>query len=172
MNNYRDILISLLKRTVPTLIVGGFGWWLLATASGGWAATPRLLFGMACLVGAAIMIASPMARLVAESSGNLFYPGRRFDRPQPMYSIPEARRASGFYEEAISGFEKLAEAYPDEVKPYIEMIDISILNLKDPERANEIYRRGVALLKKVEDKEALATMYSAIRTRLDAKPSN
>ena len=89
-----------------------------------------------------------------------------------MYSIPESKRARGMYEEAIAGFDRIAADYPDEVKPYIEMINISIVNLKDPDRANEIFQRGVSILRKDRDKEVLATMYGAIRTRLDAKPSN
>ena len=172
MDNYREILISILKRAVPAVAVGGLGWWLLANASGGWGATPRLLFGMACIVATAIIMAPPVARLVAEPSGSLFYPGGRFSRPQPVYSIPQSKRAKGLYEEALTGFEAIAEEYPTEVNPYIEMIDISIVNLKDPDRAKEIYQRGMYLLKKDNDKEVLATMYSAIRTRLNAKPSN
>ena len=171
MDNYREIMASLLKRAVPAIALGGLGWWLLAAASGGWGAIPRLLFGLACLVGTAIIVASPLSRLVAEPSGNLFYPGKRLSRSLPMYSIPESKRAKGLYEESIEGFEQIAADYPDEVKPYIEMIGISIVNLKDPERANEIFKRGVSLLKKEEDKEALARMYSAIRTRLNAKQS-
>jgi hypothetical protein len=172
MDNYREILTSFLKRVVPALAVGGFGWWLLVTASGGWGAIPQLLFGMACLVGAATIVASPIAALIAEPTGGVYYPGKRQSRPLPMYSIPESKRANGLYEEAMAGFEVIAGDYPDAVKPYIEMIDISIVNLRDAGRANDIFQRGVSMLKKDEDKEVLATMYSAIHTRLDAKPSN
>lgn len=172
MNNYREILASLLWRCVPALAVGALGWWLLASASGGLQAFSRLLFGMACVVAGAVIMAPPIARLIAEPSGNLFYPGKRLDRPQPVYGIPQAKRARGFYEEAMAGFEKIAEEYPDEVKPYVEMIDIAIRDLKDPDRANAIYRRGVSRLRKDEDKEVLARMHGAIRTRLNARRSN
>lgn len=172
MSNCREIAISVLLRAFPALAAGALGWWLLAAASGGWSAAPRLFFGMACLVGAARIIAPPIARLIAEPSGSLFYPVRRFDRPQPVYSIPQSKRAKGLYEEAILGFEKIAREYPDEVKPYIEMVDIAVVNLRDPERANAIYQRGVSLLKKEEDKEVLARMYGAIRTRLNARAGN
>ena len=164
--------MAIVWRSLPAVAIFALGWWLLATASGGWAATPRLLFGMACLLGAAVIMAPPLVRLIAEPSGNLFWPGRRFDRPQPMYSIPQSKKAKGLYEEAIAGFEKIAEEYPEEVHPYIEIIDITIVKLKDPERANATYQRGMSVLKKDEDKEVLARMYSAIRTRLNAKPSN
>ncbi len=72
----------------------------------------------------------------------------------------------------MAGFEKIAETYPDEVQPYIHMIDIAIVNLKDPDRANAIYRRGISSLRRDEAKGELARMYSAIRTRLNAQPSN
>ncbi len=65
----------------------------------------------------------------------------------------------------------IADEYPDEVKPYIEMIDIAIMDMQDADRANEIYRRGISLLKAQEDKESLASMYSAIRSRLESAPA-
>jgi hypothetical protein len=171
MSNYRNIFkqLALLGIIGFPLAIGGIIMLFRADSAhspgGG-------LFACAAIIMGAVILARPLARLIAEPSGNLFYPGQRFSRPQPMYSIPESRRARGLYEEAITGFEKIAEDYPGEVKPYIEMIDISIVHLKDPDRANEIYQRGVSLLKKEGDKEVLATMYSAIRTRLNAKPSN
>lgn len=170
MNNYREILTSLLWRTLAAVAVGSVGWLLLATATGGWSAFPRLLFGMACIVAAAIIVAPPIARLIAENSGNLFYPGKHFSRPQPMYSIPQSKRARGLYEEAIAGFEEIARDYPDDVVPYIAMIEIAIIDLKDPQRANAFYRRGISLLKKEQDREALARMYSAVRSRLKTRP--
>lgn len=148
---------------LPALVIGGLGWWLLATASGGFGATPRLLFGMGFIVMAAIVVAAPLARLIAEPTGNLFYPAKRRSRPLPMYSIPQAKRKQGHYEEAIAGFEQIAADYPGEVKPYIEMVDIAIMDLKDPDRAKAIFQRGVATLKKHEDQETLARMYRAIR---------
>jgi len=171
MNNYRDIFkqLALLGIIGFPLAIGGTIMLFCAdrahSPGGG-------LFACAAIIAGAIVFAMPLARLVAEPSGNLFYPGKRFSRPQPVYSIPQSKRAKGLYEEAIAGFEAIAKEYPADVKPYIEMIDISIVNLKDPDRANEIFQCGLAHLKKDKDKEVLATMYSAMRTRLNAKPSN
>jgi tetratricopeptide (TPR) repeat protein len=170
VNNYRELLGAFLKRLVPAMVLGGFGWWLLATADGGWAAFPRLLFGMASMVAFAILLASPIAGLFAEPSGSIFYPGRRLSRPLPMYSIPESKRARGDYEEAMTGFEAIAADYPDELKPYIAMIEIAIENLKDADRANAIFQRGIELLKDADDKDTLARMYRATRSRLNARP--
>jgi hypothetical protein len=171
MNNYRDIFKQLAVMGVIgfPLTIGG----AIMLFSADHAHSPGGgIFACAAIIAGATVLAWPLARLVAEPSGKLFYPDRRYSRPQPVYSIPQSKRAKGLYEEAIAGFEKIAADHPDEAKPYIEMIDICIVHLKDPVRANEIYQRGMSLLKMDKDKEALATMYSAIRTRLDAKPSN
>jgi hypothetical protein len=114
-----------------------------------------------CLVGA-IIIASPLAELIARPSGWLFWPGRSSDPPRPAYSSPQAKRASGLYEEAIAELEKIAQDYPDEVQPYVEAIDIAITDLEDAGRAKRIYLRGVSVLKKAEDRETLERIY---RTR-------
>lgn len=161
MTNYREIFKSLAWRILlasPFFAIGFMG--LLS------------FFSPFMIVIGAIIVAFPLARLLSEPAGELFYSNRRSSRPAPMYSIQEAKRAKGLYEEAISGFEEIAKEYPDEVKPYIEMIDIAIVNLQDPDRANEIYKLGISLLNNIEDKEALASMYRAIRSRLNAKASN
>jgi len=166
------MVTRLLLRLVPSGVLFGFGWFLLATGTGGYGAVPQLFFGMACFLVAATIIAGPIARLIAQPAGNLFYPEDHFDHPQPMYGIPEAKRKRGLYEEAMAGFEKIAEEYPNEIKPYVEMIDIAIVDLKDAGRANAIYRRGVSALKNAADKEILARMYSAIRTRLNSRSNH
>jgi hypothetical protein len=66
----------------------------------------------------------------------------------------------------MAGFEQIAEEYPEEVDPYVHIIDVSIVNLRDPNRANRIFQHGIEALKTDEDKERLARAYRAIRTRL------
>ncbi len=166
-------MIRLFKRALLAAPCFALGYVLLLRADGSFLQVFALgLLGCACILIGAIILAFPLARLVAEPLGSLFYPGERFDRPQPMYSIPQSKRANGLYEEAIAGFEKIAEDYPNEVKPYIEMIDIAIRDLKDARRAGAIYHRGIAALKKEEDRANLTRMYGAIRSRLNARPSN
>lgn len=130
------------------------------------------LIACSLIIAGAILIAPGLAGFLAEGSGSLFWPGKKFDRPLPMYSIPQSKSKKGLYEEAMTGFEKIAENYPDEVQPYIEMIDIAICNLKDPARANLIYQQGMSILKKEDSRQSLAQMYGAIRTRLNARPGN
>lgn len=126
-------------------------------------AFPAPFFGLA----AALIIAPALSDLFAEPAGYFYSSGKHSDRPQPAYSIYETKRAKGLYEEAIAGFEKIAAEYPEEVKPYIEMIDIAIVDLKDSERAKRIFYRGIAALKKDKDKEILTQRY---RTELFQTP--
>jgi hypothetical protein len=88
-----------------------------------------------------------------------------------MYGIPQSKRKSGAYEEALAGYEAIAENYPDEVQPYLEMIDILLVDLNDPDRAHGVYQRGYLRLRKEEDREALARVYCAMRTRTDREPA-
>jgi len=59
------------------------------------------LLGLLCaapfLIGAGIIIAPLFTTWLAEPFRALFYPTQRFDRPQPMYSIPQSKRSKGLY---------------------------------------------------------------------------
>ena len=159
MNNYPSILKALAWRALIALpffvmgITGGLG-----------------LFSPFLIVIGGIIIGAPLARLIAEPSGSLFYPGTRTGKVEPVYSVPESLRKKGDYEEAMAGFEAITISHPDEVKPYIEMIDIAVMDLRDANRADDIYRRGMATLGKEEDRKVLTGMHRAIRSRLE-KPA-
>jgi tetratricopeptide (TPR) repeat protein len=166
--DYKSLLWGILRRAVPAgiSIAIGSGLLLAAQSSG----APTMFLGMFFFLIAAIFVAGPIARLLAEPMGSLFWPRRYYDKPQPIYGIPQSKRARGLPEEALAEYEKLAEAFPKEVRPYLEMIDIAIVDLKDPDQALAIYQRGIALLKNPEDQDMLARGYAATRTWLDAKP--
>ncbi|MCX6993851.1 MAG: hypothetical protein NT011_12020 [Kiritimatiellaeota bacterium] len=165
VDRYGDLFFRLLKRLILAALLFLAGFYLLRQGNIG-----AVIIGFAPIILGAVILAFPLAELFAEPTGNLFWPSAQYDRPQPQYSIPQSKRARGLYEEAMAGFEKIAEEHSQEVQPYVEMIDIAIVNLHDPERAKVIFQRGIAVLKKDEDREALARMYRAIQTRLDSRP--
>ena len=165
MNNYREKLTSLLWRLLPAAAIGAFGWFLLASANDGRAAIPGAFFGTACLVTAAIIIAPPIARILAEPAGNLFYPSRRFDRPQPVYSTGEAKRKNGLYQEAFDHFAGIAAEFPNELKPYVEMMDIAIVDMKNRALADKVFQQGMAALTNEDNRNGLRTMHKAISSR-------
>jgi len=170
MSNYREILISFALRIPFVVIIFGFGWFVLARAArgdyGDWAAIVPALFGMLCFLIAAVIMAPQIARLLAEPAGKIFYSGERFAHPQPMYGIPESKRKSGHYQEAFDGFQKIAGEYPQEVKPYLEMINIAIVDMKNKKLADSVFHQGIATLDEKEARDTLAQMYKAISSRL------
>ena len=111
------------------------------------------------LIGAVVM-ARPVARLFAEPWGSIFFPGQQFDKPQPIYGIPEARRKEGRYEEAIAGFERIADDDPQQLRAYVSMIDVAIVELKDVPRAEAMLSRGLAALTQREDREQLIASFT------------
>lgn len=161
MKDYQVILIRFALRlliAVPFFWVGGTG---LA-----FVASPFFILA------GALIVAAPLARLLAEPLGHLLFPGKHYDRPQPIYGIPLARKKEGRYEEALAGFRKIASDYPDEVQAWVEMVDVAVTSLNDGQRALAIFQEGMQALRKPEQRQQLERMYAAISSRLkpDAPP--
>jgi outer membrane protein assembly factor BamD (BamD/ComL family) len=108
-----------------------------------------------------------IAQLIGNQAGKILYSGEEFDRPQPMFSIPEGKRKSGNYQEAFDGFQKIASEYPQALKAYVAMIDIAIVDLKNKKLADSVFHQGIATLGAKEDRDSLARMYMAISSRLE-----
>lgn len=152
MNNYREILRKIAWRILlasPLLIIFFVGIYqknILAPFVG---------------FAAVLIIAPAVASLLAEPFSHLYGSNRRYDGPKGIYSIPAAKRAKSLYEDAIAELEKIASEHPDELKVYIDLIEIAIVDLEDRERAKLFFYRGVAALQKDEDKNTLTQMFSS-----------
>jgi len=118
----------------------------------------------------AVAIGPPLCELMAEPIRGLFYPVQRFDRPQPIYGAPASKRARGHYEDAIAGYKQLAVDYPEEIQPYLALIEIAAIDLKDPERARGFYRRGMTLFTDPGRRDVLSRHFEAQLSRLTGKP--
>lgn len=162
--------VSMLKRTVYAVLLSSpffaSGFFALRVEASDVhqriVVTIASLFIIAGITVISIIMASPVARLFAEPWGGIFFPNQCFKGTQPMYGIPETKRAMGLHLEALAEYEKIRAAYPSELKPYIEMIGIAIDDLEDPEWAKSIYQRGMATLKKDQDKENLTRVYNTM----------
>ena len=163
---YRDILGSLLRRAVPASLALALGTGILL----GTGNVLMMLVGFFFFLVAAIFLAGPIARWLAEPLGGLLGPKRYYDTPQPMYGIPQSRRIRGRPEEALAEYEKIAAAHPAEVRPWLDMIEIALTDLHDPERANAFYQRGLAALTRPDDRDHLARVYAATRDRTPPRP--
>lgn len=160
-------LLALLRRLFLAVLALGIGGFILLRA---WH-IGQMLLGLAFFLLAAVIVAPGLARVVVEPLGGLFWPRYYNKSPQPIYSIPRAKRLKGLLEEAMAGYEQIAADHPDEVQPYIEMVDIALRELNDPERANRIFERGVNALKRADDRDVLARAYAAAREPATPKPT-
>ncbi len=145
------------------MVIGIFAGAVIGGVFGLLAALPFIFLG-------AFVVAPSMATIFAQPFSSILYPSRTLEMPEPMYGIPQSWRARGQYEEAIKGYEKIAADYPDEVKPYVEMVNIAILDLHDVERAKTFLNRGMVLLKDETAKNILRESYNAVITRMEVKP--
>ena len=109
------------------------------------------------------VLAFGIAGVLSAPFSDLIFPVTRSKRVPPAYSVPQARVKEGRYEEAIALYEDITEDYPNEVKSYIEMISICFDRLKDPDRAERIYRKGRGGLKEESDLNYLENMYQALK---------
>jgi len=80
----------LLRRLVPAAAALAIGVGILLGAG---ASIGLLLLGFLCFLVAAIFLAGPLAQLLAEPVGELLWPKRYYDKPQPLYGIPQASAA-------------------------------------------------------------------------------
>jgi len=153
-------------RLLLALAVFAFScWWMAEPVLSGNVihATPYVLVGIPMIGISAIVAAPQIARALADSVFEFFSFSEKFDRPQPMYGVPMALRKSGKYEAAMSAYEDVAADYPGEIKPYLEMIDMALSDLKDPARADSVYQRAVLLFEDEEDRKKLARFLSGLR---------
>lgn len=123
----------------------------------------KLLFAMGFGVLSAIIIAPTIAQSFTEWLYDRFSYSEKFDRPPPMYSIPQGLRKQHRFEDAMQAYEKIAEEYPDELKPHLEMIDIALSDLKDQAMAEAIYQQGALLFKEEKDRKKLARYLTGLR---------
>ncbi|MFH2218493.1 MAG: hypothetical protein ABII68_02385 [Pseudomonadota bacterium] len=116
---------------------------------------------MACFVTFAVIIAGPIAHLIAEPAGALYYPEKSSAKSPVDYDVPKSLKERGLYEDAWKEYEKIAAEHPEEVKPYIEMIDIAVINFKDDKRAEAVFLKGLSMLQDSEDRDLLKAMFEA-----------
>lgn len=131
--------------------------------------------GIALLMAGSLLLAVPIAALVTDWFHSLLWPSDSAP-PPPRYGIPESHAKKGLYEEAIREYEDIARKYPDELKPYEEMIQIAAIQLRDPERARWIFEDGLRRLRTDDQRRALTAARQAIVERLEtlqqrAKPT-
>lgn len=174
MNRKTALLGGLYAVVVAVLL--GFGSWFFLLAHtfvkmGSYIAVGYFVLGVACFLSTGILLAFPLARVFSLPFGSLFFPNERFDRPQPPYSRAEAALKQGDPQRAITIYRELAEEYPEEVRPYIGLMDIAAHELRDVGLTRQFYREGMGRLQDMDSQQVLNKMYRANMSRLSEPPT-
>ena len=114
------------------------------------------------LIVGAILLAKPIAGWVGDLLANLFMPGERHSRPQPMYSIPEGRMAREDYAGALEAYAELASQHPEEIAPHLRMMEIWLRVYKDQDAARTIRDNALVTIKGRKNKEKFAAAAGVI----------
>ena len=162
-------MTGMLLRLAGLLLCGAAWWWLSGKGQnegipGG---MPLILAAHAVLIVGAILLAKPIAGLFGDLMSNLFMPGERHARPQPMYSIPESRMAAEDYPGALEAYAALAAEHPEEIAPHLRMMEIWLRVYRDPAAAQTI--RDNALLA-IKGKKNRAKFETAAQVLLGETP--
>jgi hypothetical protein len=140
-----------------------------AGASRGLGGLFYMLGGMLFLVGAAACFGSVICRKTAVKVSDLLYPDKRFSRPQPLYSHCQSLLMMGRTEEAVERYLEIAKEYPEEVTPWISLIDIAFKHLNDLERARAWFHDGLAAMREEKHRRALGRLYQSHLDCYDGK---
>jgi tetratricopeptide (TPR) repeat protein len=157
-----DTIKSLSVRLLVTVLCCILTWILIGNAIEEKNMLFNMIGGIIFLLVGAFSIGKPLARLLAVASGSLFNPRGPTGGQQPMYSAAKAKRKKGFYEEAYAEYRKIAGQFPEETKPYLEMMDIAVYNLKDFERAEKIYKEALSAFSDEKKKKIIEQAFNEI----------
>ena len=158
--------MSLAKRLVFALPLIGLGVIFFLFAPDGLGKVGAYMIGSAALLLGLIMLNRPLAGLLSQPMGSILRPGRRSSADGPNYTMPEAKAALGEFEEALTLYRELTEEYPQETRPWMEMLDIAVLELKSPSRAKQIYRDALMSLKKEREQAVIVQLYKGMSRNL------
>lgn len=162
------------RRVVPGIVLIGLGLGLIVHRTApGTATIPMTLFTalgcLALIIGGAIMIAKPLAILLAEPIVQLLWPEDHSYIPPPLYALPRHYWKEGRLEEACREYKKITTHHPQELVAYIEWITLLLL-INQPEQAQTVFKRATLKLKDPSARQSLQETYQRLLT--GDSPSN
>jgi hypothetical protein len=148
-----------IARVLGLFVCAGAWWWLSSHGQREGIPGGMLMIVAAhgVLVVAAILLAKPFAGMIGDLMANLFMPGERNNRPQPMYSIPEGRLAAEDYAGAVEAYAELAAEHPTEIAPHLRMMELYLRVWQDADSARAVEANAMQTIKGRRNKERFAT---------------
>jgi hypothetical protein len=118
-----------------------------------------LIPGILCMVVGAVLLAPDVAAAGARMFSGILWPSASPATPRPVYTIPQSLVAQHRYTEALQAYNRIIAEYPEEARPYLELIKMAATQMKDAQMAHEFYERAMAVLTSPEDRERITTVY-------------
>lgn len=156
--------MGLALRVVGIVLCAAAWWWLGARGQekglpGGMLS---IVAAHGVLIVAALLLAKPLAGFIGDWLSGLFMPGERFDKPPPMYSIPEGRMAKEDYPGALEAYAEIAAGYPGEIDPHLRMMEIWMRVYRDKDSARTIRDNALLSIKGKKSREKFAAEAAAL----------
>jgi hypothetical protein len=93
---------------------------------------------------------------------NLYYPTKKFDEPQPVYSHAEKYALDENYSAALQEYYAIAREYPHLAKPFMEMMNLYDLRFHDHDSVRKVYALALQTVKDKEQRKLLEHLYHDI----------
>ncbi len=122
------------------------------------------------LVGAIILVPALSSRVGGSVVGSLFSSAAGGRAHLPPYSQAEALVKQGHYKEALAKFQQIATDFPDELRPWLEMISVAVQQLGDLDAAFEFYSQARDHFQDPETRRRLLENYKALKSLKEDKP--
>lgn len=111
----------------------------------------QYLFGMAgailCIVIGLFLLVPDVFGLVGRLVNSFFFPGGKSRKPVLSYKLPDFYRRNKRYREALEQYQNIVRHYPKEARAWIGVIEVQIVDLDDPEAAQQTYQRALHKLR-------------------------
>lgn len=124
-----------------------------------------IVLGAGALVISGKVLAPMVAEQLSGLASFLYVPGAKLSKPPPAYSKARGHRAFYQYEEALAALWELIAQHPQELEAWKELIEITLLDLRDPARARSIFMEGRRTLKRQERVKLLEEAWSTLGAR-------
>lgn len=116
------------------------------------------------LIVGALVMAPVLASFMGEWLAKQFYPSSV--EAGPPYSMAEAKRKQGAFEEAYQAYAGIARDFPGEFEALVAMLEISTENLKDLGLAQRTLASGLQDLTEAPDRQRLHRIFDALMGEL------
>ncbi|TAN43848.1 MAG: hypothetical protein EPN22_08910 [Nitrospirae bacterium] len=161
MNNYHSIFRKILWRVLPAALLIIWGWVEIGTSFGVFS---QLLVGLLlCFLGI-LIIAPPLSELAAEMFSFIYNP-----TAPPEQNVLTGEEAKKSYEKRFAELYEISVREAQRVDVYIEMIDIAFNEFKDGNRALSVLYKGLKVLQKKEDREAMSDAFNKAKAGIRLK---